>query len=106
MRYNDAIPRINNVKIIPIGPDECRNGTCTPVKERRNERRYKTPTPMVKLIIAAWNAGVALMIFADQRKYMVPIIQMVPIPACMTIPEYAPSYMNEMPPRNIPSKPA
>ena len=86
------MPRMNKVTPMPIGPDECKNGTSKLVNdESMNEMKYSNPIPIVKLMIAAWNAGVALMIFADHRKYMVPIIQMVPRPACMTIPEYAPS---------------
>ena len=92
MRFIDATPRMNKVSRMPSGPDECKNGTSKLVNnESMIEMKYSIPTPIVKLMIAAWNAGVALMILADQRKYMVPIIQMVPSPACMTMPEYAPS---------------
>ena len=67
---------------------------------------YKAKTPSVRVMTTAWNAGVALMILVDQRKYMTPMIQIVPKPACRTIPEYAPSYTNETPPMSIPSNKA
>ena len=105
MRLSDATPRINKVTRIPIGPDEWRKGTATDVNsDRMNDTMYNAKIPIVRLMIVAWKAGVALMIFADHRKYITPIMQTVPRPACKTIPECWPSYTKDTPPTNMPWK--
>jgi hypothetical protein len=59
IRLNAAIERINIVKPMPIGPDECKNGTSNGVNSvKKIETKYSIIIAPTRLYMTLLNVGV------------------------------------------------